>query len=470
MSTELSKSAVPNHVLAYYVVPIGIFWLALWLAGFPPPGPDDLFFLGPSLELVRNGHLANPLLRFWNPSAVDHYFFQPPFHPYVLAGWLKLFGIGARNILGFQCAAGALASLSFSLLLHRFRFSGAWIAPVVLARTLFADGLRHEALGLALLGTGLLLLALPARPGRVLGLFLLGSSLASSPVLVVFAVPLGIALIARDGWQPQTLRWWLLAGLLSFSLLLVLFLGCIGGDLAGFLRDFLWHARVRHQSDALGELVHHLTNGYAAVLLLPVYILFLLVGSSVALRWRQVRPEAKTLLLALSAGIVSITFLYGSALPGYATPFCWMGIFALVGELPVVKRTGRLWPASILAAFVLTNSYTLIQIMATDWRATPDSAAIRAALPPGRTLSIDGVAARFVFDYRLPEKAVSWNYSTPPGEWPPSLPEKAGDTVWIVSIPGLSIVPGFPPARGAVFLGREFRSIPARPFEVLVIR
>ena len=83
--------------------------------------------------------------------------------------------------------------------------------------------------------------------------------------------------------------------------------------------------------------------------------------------------------------------------------------------------------------FVLTNSYTLIQIVATDWRATPDAAAIRASLPPGSTLNVDGVAARFVFDYKLPDNAVSWHYSTPPERWPPSLPEKPRDMIWIAS-------------------------------------
>jgi hypothetical protein len=469
MDAVLSGEA-PGHVAVKYVMPIGLFWLALWLVGFPLPGPDDLFFLGPALELVRHGHLANPFLRLWNPVAASYYYFQPPFHPYVLAGWLKLFGAGARSVLGFQCAAGAVASLSFSLLFRRFHFAGDWIVPLVLARMLLAGGLRHEALGLALLGTGLLLLAYPGKPGRLLGLFLLGASLGSSPALVAFAVPCGLALIARDGWRPGALRWWLLAVLIAGSLLAVLFLVCIGGDVQGFLRDFLWHARVRHQADALKELGHHLTNGYAAILLLPVFVLFLTVGTFIAVVWRQARPEAKALLAALSAGVLAITFLYGSALPGYAVPFCWMGIFALLGELPVETRTGRLWLASALAVFVLTNSYTLIQILATDWRATPDAAAIRASLPAGATLNVDGVAARFVFDYQLPDQTVSWHYATPPERWPPSLAEKPADMVWIASPPVLSIVPGFPPARGATFFGREFRSIPARPFEVLVIR
>ena len=347
MALTSAKPAVPDHAVAKTAIPVGLFWLALWLVGFPLPGPDDLFFLGPALELVRHGHLANPFLRLWNPVAVDHYFFQPPFHSYVLAGWLKLFGIGSRSILGFQCAAGAITSLSFCLLFRRFRFSGAWIVPVVLASMLLAGGLRHEALGLALMSTGLLLLTVATKPGRLLGLLFLGASLGSSPVLVVFAVPFGIALIAREGVEPQRLRGWLLACLISASLLVVLFLVCIGGDVHGFFRDFFWHARVRHQANALRELGHHLTNGYAAILLLPVFLLFLVVASAVAVRWRQVRPEAKSLLVALSAGLLAITFLYGSALPGYAAPFCWLGIFALLGESPSRSaRAGSGWRRS----------------------------------------------------------------------------------------------------------------------------
>src|SRR6516165_719706 len=75
------------------------FYFFLWLMDFPKPWGDDLFFCGSALNLTNGGHFTNPFIN-WLPG--QPFFFQPPVHSYVLAAWLKVFGVSAGSLTGFQ--------------------------------------------------------------------------------------------------------------------------------------------------------------------------------------------------------------------------------------------------------------------------------------------------------------------------------------------------------------------------------
>src|SRR5271169_406830 len=90
----------------FFVVPASvmgtlIFFLLLWFWDFPKPMCDDLFYSGAGLNLAQGGDLSNPLLA--RQEFPGHLFLiYPPVHSYVLAGWLKIFGISAASMTGFQ--------------------------------------------------------------------------------------------------------------------------------------------------------------------------------------------------------------------------------------------------------------------------------------------------------------------------------------------------------------------------------
>src|SRR5277367_424148 len=96
------------------------FFATLWSLDFPKPYIDDLFYCGAGLNLAGGGDFSNPLLeRQHFPS---HYFFlYPPIHSYAIAGWMKMFGIGARSLTGFQNLMYFLTAATTIAILRRHK-------------------------------------------------------------------------------------------------------------------------------------------------------------------------------------------------------------------------------------------------------------------------------------------------------------------------------------------------------------
>ncbi len=472
-SETVRERRFPARLLAA----ITVFWAALWALGFPPPNFDDLFFVGGALELVRTGRLANPLIRFWNPVAADRYFFQPPFYQYALAGWVELFGIGTRSLLGFPCLVFILFSVAAVLVFRRYGFLGAVFIPVVLAFGMAPQGLRHDAMGLTLLALGLWALSAPGAFRAFAGAFLLASSIATWPALIAYSVPFGAVSLwpaLRPGASsPARIASRTATALLGAGAAFVLFLASIRFRLAEFLADFTWHARLRRPTggELLPAIKLQLTNGKAAFLYGPLYAVFLLLTALVAVRWRQTRLAARAFLCALWAGILANLVLYASILHVLADLFCWIGVVILLNEIPVSRPVRRLAMAAAVTAFLIAQSYPLVALAGR--RSVPPAryAEIRKSLRarPVGTLGVDEIAARFVFDYRLPPGTFCWNYSAPPPKtYPASVEEKPPGVTWVLSPVKSGTTKGLPAAEKVRLFGREFGSIPAKPYEVVI--
>ena len=132
-----------------------LFFAFLWLLDFPKPFSDDLFYCGAGLNLANGGDFANPLLA--RQHFPNHYFFvYPPIHSYAIAGWMKLFGISARSLTGFQDFMYALTALATLAVLRRHQ-APAWLeffVPLGVAAAFLPIGLRPEPLSVALTMTG----------------------------------------------------------------------------------------------------------------------------------------------------------------------------------------------------------------------------------------------------------------------------------------------------------------------------
>lgn len=105
------------------------FWFAalffgfFWLLDFPKPFIDDLFFCGTALNLAGGGGPTNPLLG-WFPG--QPFFIRPPVHSYFLAGWLKVFGVSASALTGFQAAMYFCVAAAVIAILRKNQ-SPAWL-------------------------------------------------------------------------------------------------------------------------------------------------------------------------------------------------------------------------------------------------------------------------------------------------------------------------------------------------------
>lgn len=467
------QAGFPYSLISFIVA----FWSVLWAAGFPSPNWDDLFFVGGAFELARTGRLANPLIRFWNPVAADRYFFQPPFYQYALAGWIELFGISARSLLGFQCVVLAVFSVSATFIFRRYGFRGAAAIPIVLAFAMGPQGLRHDAMGLALLALGLWSLSSPGALRTFAGAFLLASSIATWPALLAYAVPLGAASLCvalQPGPSPLArVASRLATALAGAGAAFVLFLVSIRFRLTEFLADFAWHARLRRPTggEILPALELQLTNGKAELLYGPLYALFFFLTAVMAVRWRQTRLEARVFLCALWAGILANLVLYASILHVLADLFCWIGVVVLLNEIPVSRGVRRLSTAAAVIAFTIAQSYPLVALAGRQSVTPARYAEIRTVLQTRavRAIAADEVAARFVFDYRLPPGAFFWNYSVPPPKTcPASVLEKAPGVTWVLSPVKSNTTKGLPAAGKVRLFGRELGSIPAKPYEVVI--
>jgi hypothetical protein len=144
--------------------------------------------------------------------------------------------------------------------------------------------------------------------------------------------------------------------------------------------------------------------------------------------------------------------------------------FVIYAVLAVALATARMGSGSrrVLATIVIAIAVAnVFSHSLSDWRAgSPDAAqlqAIRSKLAGARNrpLFIDEVAARYVYDYRLPSAARAWTFSRrPPGAWPLSADERLPGSIWLVGLDKGDYTRGLPQARRFRLGGIEFRSIP----------
>lgn len=472
----MNGSTTPSR--NFFLAAVVAFWALLWTAGLPPPHWDDLFFVGGAFQLAETGQLANPLIRLWSPVAAERYFFQPPFFQYTLAGWIKLFGISAWSLLGFQCLALVVCSLSAMLLLRKYGLSGWRVLPIFLAFAMMPQGLRHDTLGLAFLAAGLWFLSFPGTVRTFAGAFLAASSVATWPLLMVYAVPFTAAQLGAGrppaSYLSRNAARRFAACLAGAGTAFLLFLASIGFRVGEFLEDFVWHSRLRLPTwrKILPDLWLQLTNGYAEILSPPTYALFLLLTLGMVLRWKETRVKARIFFCALWTGILANLVLYPSFLHVLVDFFCWVGIVALLWEVPMSRAARKAGVAVAAAAFLLAQSYILLAWAGRQSLPAERHDTVREALrrPPPGPLAVDEIAARFIFDYRLPPGAVFWNYSRPPAKtWPASTMEKEPGEIWVLSPVKSQVTKGIPPSPRVRLFGREFGSMSASPYDVAII-
>ncbi|MBD3563238.1 hypothetical protein H6S82_31025, partial [Planktothrix sp. FACHB-1355] len=179
----------------------------------------------------------------------------------------------------------------------------------------------------------------------------------------------------------------------------------------------------------------------------------------------------KILFVGLTTGMVLNMFLYGLAL-WFNFFFVWLGIVCIVSKIGGAKQ--RLYAAiMVLIIYLSSQSLNIISLAGREYLPSAKYQQIREAFlaKPNRKYAIDEVAARFVFDYKLPKNSIDLTFMGPVNAPLLSAKDKPSDVTWIASTHRLAMQ--YPELNikypRVEFLGRSFNSLPKKPFELTVI-
>lgn len=468
-------------------IPIVAFWTALFLLGYPIPSIDDLFFTGAAINLAKGGEFTNPYLEAWNAAfSSGKFYFQPPFHSYTLAAWLKIAGISTNSLRLFQYFCYNIFSLSCALILRHYSFPRitALFATVFFAawhcnpNFLYSPGFRQDALAMAYLALGLWLLTADKCWRYFFGFAFIESAVLTSPVTAAYTFPFGLAIpvinyiYSREAKENKS-KYFFTVGIAllgATGLIFLLFLLCVNFDLRAFTIDFLHHASFRKNSPLF---VIMTTQGFGPILFLPTYFLFLTLATGVLIKRYLITLDKKVLFIALISGIIFNFLLYSAAL-WFSLFFCWLGIVAIIS---LMRWKSKIQIYAFLVAIIIYLTSQSINIIALIGRANVAESKYQkirelVIANPEKKYAVDSVAARFVFDYKLPKNSIDWNFMMPPpAAGPTFMKDKPYNTTGIVSkflVGNFMIDANVDYPRVEIF-NRKFKSLPKKPFDLIVI-
>ena len=281
-----------------------MLFIVLWLMDFPKPMVDDLFYTGAGMNVAQGGDLSNPMLaRQGFPS---HFFFAyPPLHSWLLAGWLKIFGINTLAMTAFPLFMYFVTAVATIAILrhHKAPVWLEWLAPLGVSTSLLALGLRSEPVSIALTMAGFALLDC----GRKAAVWLLPAFLlmalgaSAAPRTMVFSA--GLILLACNrlwvmppGQCPRKHRLWI-AMALGLGLAVLIFLVQIHFRVGEFWRSFQEHAQRVGSGGHATSLINFLNeNPFLTGAQFPLVLL--LVGLMI-FAWQRQRCDLTRTALAL---------------------------------------------------------------------------------------------------------------------------------------------------------------------------
>ncbi len=473
-------------------IPIVVFWTILFFLGYPLPSKDDIFFTGAAINLAKGGEFTNPYIESWNNVlSSGKFYFQPPFHSYTLAGWLKIAGISTNSLLFFQYLCYILFSLASALIFRAYNFPRVTAFGITILFAIWhcnpnpyhSTGFRQDALGMAFLALGLLLMTKDIWWTYFLSFCLLESAVLTAPINIAYGFSFGLAILAinfidRRKFKINYLHYFLKIGITFISataLIFVIFLLCINFELNTFISDFLLHASWRRTStmQAIPVFVNLISNYYGIILYVPSYILFFLMCILVFHKRLFIAINLKILFIGLTLGMLLNIFLYTSAI-GFNFFFCWVGIIAIVFMINWPSKIKIAVYLVIITLFLSSQIINTLSLIGREYVSESQYQEIREYVlaNPNRKYAIDEVAARFVFDYKLPKNSTSWTFMQAPGSPLMTAKDKQKNVTWIVakswlgqSFPEL-LTTDYPKVE---FMGRKFNSLPKKPFEIIVI-
>ena len=421
-----------------------IWWFGLFVTGFPRPHFDDIFFVGTAQNLAAGHGLANPYIARWTAQfGTQSFFGQPPFHSYLLAGWIELFGSGTNPLRAFNIACCFATNLLLIALCRRANLGwlNALAVGLLVSTALLRTGLRPDAAGMLATCAAAYGWSGTSRISWFIGCVCGAAAPCIHPFTAAFVVPLGIWFLAnRAAGQPVPAKQ---AGVLGGMALLAtfcvfgIFLAAIEGRIGEFMQVFRQHAGLREVAGGRqwSVLFEKLTFGREPWLRWPTVGVFVLTG---ALAYRMPTARARVLSVVSVFGlfIVCGTLLYTNYVPSLLYLFALVGAAFMAATLPGRHRVaiGAIWVVA-LGLMSFPGGYWALFGRQFSIDAAPLRARLSAYETEGRRLLIDEYAARYVYDWRLPAGAQDWLHC----HWDPFLPyrppkvaEKPSDEVWVI--------------------------------------
>lgn len=381
----------------------------LWVRDYPKPHLDDLYYTGAALHLAEGGDFSNPLIeRQENPS---HFFFvYPPLHSKTLATWLKIFGISARSMTGFQILLYFITACSAILILHRHAVSSFmyWLAPLGVITALLPVGLRTETLSVALTMAGLAMVECWALNVAAIfvGFLLMFLGGAAAPRLTMFSA----VLILYSAWRlcrrPDGKGTGVLISVaVAFICSLLIFLAQIHFQVGEFWHTFHTHSKLV-QRRKLDMLLSYLNgNDFIDGSQLP---LVWALAAVILFGWPLKKSNSLWLGLAMVGG-----FFLEALAGGIGGGTLWYVAFALLLiSAAVIKDSPRLefkLTGVIVFLFLVANvSWVIFEYQRAFGRVTMDRGELAQTAremrsTPEHPVLIDGSTARYVYNYHIPQ-------------------------------------------------------------------
>lgn len=467
-----------------FILACTMFWLCLFLGGFPQPMVDDLFYTGAAANLSQNGEFFNPLLANWASQTVDRFFVYPPFHTYVLAGWILIFGVNTLSYLLFQAVCYILFSIFTAFTLRRYCLSWLSVAGVILAYAMWMAkmGLRPDALGMAFLAIGVWFLLTDSVLFYVLGFTFVGCAICTSPILMVYgstfgALPLVLNFMAEYQREQHISSRYIVNRIASLmvavGLVFFLLLWAVNFELAHFLSDLSWHSslRVPTKNNIIPTFLLFLRNGYGEIIYGPLYLVFVGLSVLTLMSQKQASKKLKVFLITLIFALTLNVVAYTNTVETNFSFFCWLGIAVLLFNLSL-NSTVKLGLCGLtFVAFLTFHSQLLIAWMTQD---QPNEAQYQVVADwveahPEFDYAVDFIAARFVFDYTLPPRSTAWVFQHAGVEGPESLAKKPANVVWLIAPVRAHQTEGLADYERVELFGRQFGSIPKSPYNVVIV-
>jgi hypothetical protein len=460
------------------------FWAGVSLSDYPMPFIDDAFYIGAAINLAQHGVFANPYCEMLATiGSMDHFFANMPLHDYIVAGWLKLFGV---STLSFHVLYTLLA-LGVSLLIYRLfpatRYSA--LAAVFIALLVFGllggAGLRADSLGWCFLLAGFD----TWRTRTPLAFFwrniFLGLVVITFPNVALFGMALTVAgLIHQKFFQQRSwgeLVPFAVVAVVAYALCFGLFLVCIGGRLTEFLHSLVGNQRL--SAEGVRERFQFFTVlGISKWVVVQASFLVLVGGLLAAWRMNRERREGVFFLVVALAIFVALGLSSVNSASGAHT---WAFACLVTGLfiITTLKWDYRAWILYAVVAFFAAfgHAHTAIQFVLADRpldRAACDSlrAQIEQMQPP--RLYVDTYAMRELYDYRLPPNTFAFETSSTTG-WggPRSVATMPKPCVAVTTVDVSFPTPGSPAAGHAaqrlVILGRPVTGVARNPYQLEIM-
>jgi hypothetical protein len=457
--------------------------LVLWQARLPDPHIDDLFFIGAAINLTESGELKNPLEPSWSSAMKDGlYHFHPPYYSYILAGWIKIFGISTASLVAYQNFWYLILVLSLIGLCRRLNIpiTAAIVSGVFATWILLQRGLRNDATAMAQLSVGLYFITFDRVVAYFCGFFVLGTASLTYPIAAAYAMPMALALLIRNAViQPwRDWRYWVprfTALVVAVAAHYALITNIIQSPLQSFVDNFLRHASWRRLPFLQGgaySFYLQITGGYGWFLHVPTLLLAITATIVTFAGSQRTTDRLRSQIGALAAGIILNILLYTNA---YEHVLLFSLVLAILAafQWPEV-RVRRIFIGVVLLTAVSSQYLNILRATLPDSRTAIAYEIVRADLDATNdgVLAIDAYAARYLYDYVLPDNAIDYWFQLTPPDGPPLTPlDKSPEITWVASegtiartLPDCVICPR------VEFIGRTYNTIPLRPRSIVVLR